>query len=219
MPASRRIVQTVLAASLTPSPTSSLWIRRYPHPGFSRANRSTSSRTATGVPGRPGRRYAYVQRRATSSRCQRRTVAGLTKNEDHAERGSARLKAASSARSTVPSCGRATWRSSTCNWWRSTRISISFARCERIRSTASSSSRRSIQYRNDNTTPRERPTSTTEPTDSAIHHRQQPPRPNNGDGVSGTHTQSTCAGSRRSSSRPAPRAYTEGTGLEPEPLA
>jgi hypothetical protein len=27
------------------------------------------------------------------------------------------------------------------------------------------------------------------------------------------------AGSRRSSSRPAPRAYTEGTGLEPEPLA
>src|SRR4051812_17560293 len=36
--ASFRILQTVLAASLTPSPTSSPWTRRYPQPGFSRAS-------------------------------------------------------------------------------------------------------------------------------------------------------------------------------------
>jgi hypothetical protein len=30
------------------------WMRRYPQPGFSRANRTTSSRTSRGVDGRPG---------------------------------------------------------------------------------------------------------------------------------------------------------------------
>ena len=70
---------------------------------------------------RPGRRCGYVQRRATSSRCQRSSVAGDTRNDDHARRGSARLSAASSARSAERSCGRAIWRSSTCSWWRRTR--------------------------------------------------------------------------------------------------
>src|ERR671934_1714062 len=56
IPSSLRIVQTVLAASLMPSPTSSPWIRRYPQPGFSRASRTTSSRTPAGVRGRPRRR-------------------------------------------------------------------------------------------------------------------------------------------------------------------
>src|SRR5436190_16303088 len=55
--ASFRIVQTVLAASWTPSPTSSPWIRRYPQPRFSRAIRTTSSRTAARVGGSPGRRH------------------------------------------------------------------------------------------------------------------------------------------------------------------
>ncbi len=55
IPSRRRISQTVLAASETPSPTSSPWMRRYPQLGFSRASRSTRSRTSTGVPGRPGR--------------------------------------------------------------------------------------------------------------------------------------------------------------------
>src|SRR6266567_2818695 len=40
IPASLRIVQTVLAASLIPSQTSSPWIRRYPQLGFSRASRT-----------------------------------------------------------------------------------------------------------------------------------------------------------------------------------
>src|SRR6266511_3748959 len=47
----------------------------------------------------PARRHGYVQRRATSSRCQRRSVAGVTKNAAHARRGRTRLNAASTARS------------------------------------------------------------------------------------------------------------------------
>ena len=54
---------------------------------------------STDVAGRPGRRCGYVQRRDTSSRCQRSSVAGVTKNDTHARRGSARLNAASRARS------------------------------------------------------------------------------------------------------------------------
>ena len=88
IPAPFRIDQTVLAASLIPSPTSSPWMRRYPQPGFSRANCSTSSRSSAAVGGRPGRRGRYVQRRATSSRCQRRSVAGVTNSDRfHAPRG------------------------------------------------------------------------------------------------------------------------------------
>ncbi len=41
MPLVLRISQTVDAATLTPSPASSPWILRYPHPGFSRASRRT----------------------------------------------------------------------------------------------------------------------------------------------------------------------------------
>jgi hypothetical protein len=102
-------INGTLHAILRPSPTSSPWIRRYPQPGFSRAKRSTSSRTSTAVAGRPGRRCGYVQRRATSSRCQRSSVAGDTTNDARAARGSTRLNAASSARSLGQSCGRATW--------------------------------------------------------------------------------------------------------------
>jgi hypothetical protein len=50
-----------------------------------------------------------VQLRATNSRCQRNTVAGVTtKDLFHARRGSTRLNAAKSARSPCVSCGRAT---------------------------------------------------------------------------------------------------------------
>jgi hypothetical protein len=108
IPSSRRIVQTVLAASLIPSPTNSPWIRRYPQPGFSRASRTTSSRISSGVAGRPGRRCGYVQRRATSSRCQRKSVPGFTNNDDHAFRGNTRLNAANSALSAGVNRGRAT---------------------------------------------------------------------------------------------------------------
>jgi hypothetical protein len=55
---------------------------------------------------RPTGRRGYVQRRATSVRCQRKSVAGDTKNDGHAARGSERLNAASSSRSTGRSRGR-----------------------------------------------------------------------------------------------------------------
>src|SRR6266498_3741669 len=85
-----------------------------PQAGFSRASRTTSSRTAAGVAGRPGRLCGYVQRRATSSRCQRSRVPGVTNNDLlHVCRGSTRQNAASNALSLCVSCGRATWRSST----------------------------------------------------------------------------------------------------------
>jgi hypothetical protein len=91
-------------------------------------------RTSVGVDGRPGRRCGYVHLRATNSRCQRSNVAGLTNAERrHVCRDRTWPSAASSARSTCVSCGRATWRSSTPNWWRSSRISISFSRSDRAR--------------------------------------------------------------------------------------
>ena len=54
MPAAFKIFHTVDAAIRWPSPTSSPWMRRYPHLGFSRANRSTSARTGCATGGRPG---------------------------------------------------------------------------------------------------------------------------------------------------------------------
>src|SRR5207247_720409 len=90
------------------------------------------------VLGRPTLRREYVQRRATSSRCQRTSVAGETKSVDQAERGNERLNAANSTRSAGRGRGRATRRRKTCSWWRSTRISSSFDRSERRPSTTSS---------------------------------------------------------------------------------
>ncbi len=74
---------------------------------FSRASRSTSSVMPRLVLGRPTLRREYVQRRATSCRCQRKRVAGETRNDDQPDRGSERLSAASSARSAGLSLGRA----------------------------------------------------------------------------------------------------------------
>ena len=56
IPAFFRISQTVEAPTLRPRPSNSPWIRRYPHPGFSRARRRTSCRKASGVGGLPGLR-------------------------------------------------------------------------------------------------------------------------------------------------------------------
>ena len=48
------LLHTVDAAIELPSPTSSPWMRRSPHLGFSRADRSTSARTGCATGGRPG---------------------------------------------------------------------------------------------------------------------------------------------------------------------
>jgi len=55
IPAALRISQTVDAATLIPSVSSSPWILLYPHVLFSRARRSTSARIDRTVGGRPGR--------------------------------------------------------------------------------------------------------------------------------------------------------------------
>jgi hypothetical protein len=66
--------------------------------------------------GRPVWRCGLVQAPATSRRCQRSRVSGLTKQHDQRERGNTRLMAASNARSAGPSLGRAVWRRSTPSW-------------------------------------------------------------------------------------------------------
>jgi len=52
IPAFFRISQTAGAATFTPRPASSPWIRRYPHPGFSRASRRTRALMFRQVAGR-----------------------------------------------------------------------------------------------------------------------------------------------------------------------
>jgi hypothetical protein len=119
--------------------------------GFSAASRNTSSRADVGSGGRPACRASYVQRRRTSSRSQRNSVAGRTRNERGRSRGITLLNAASSTRSDERRRGRATCRRSTCSSWRRTRISTSFARSSRPINNSSSNRRRTAQYTNANT--------------------------------------------------------------------
>ena len=58
-------------------PCESPWMRRSPHASFCRASRSTTDRTLRCVPRRP-LRDNRARRRRTMSRCQRKTVAGVT---------------------------------------------------------------------------------------------------------------------------------------------
>jgi hypothetical protein len=60
-----RIFHTVDAARTWPSPMSSPWMRRYPHPGFSRASWSTRSRTGRRTGGRPGWRRGLLPSKVT----------------------------------------------------------------------------------------------------------------------------------------------------------
>jgi hypothetical protein len=77
--------------------------------------------------GRPGRACGYVQCRVTSSRCQRSSVAGVTKNVDQRGRGSSRASTASTTRSAGWRSGRCTWRRGTATWCQGTSISTSLA--------------------------------------------------------------------------------------------
>jgi hypothetical protein len=70
-----------------PSLASSPQIRRWPQRGFSRASRSTSSRTSAGSGGRPRRTAGCRHFRRTSVRCQRRSVRGVTRSTPCEERG------------------------------------------------------------------------------------------------------------------------------------
>jgi hypothetical protein len=64
-------------------------------------------------------------------------------------RGSIRLKAASNRRSFVSNFGRLVWRRRIDSSWRSTRVSSSFARSPRSRSTTNSKTRQATRYRAD----------------------------------------------------------------------
>lgn len=103
--------------------------------GFSVARRMTRARTPAGMAGRPGRAGWVVQRRATSCRCQRRIVDGVTSSPRRRRTGSSRVRAAIRARSVQLICGRGVRRRSTASWWRRTKISISFVVSDRARST------------------------------------------------------------------------------------
>jgi hypothetical protein len=85
--------------------------------------------------GRPDRAGWVVQRRETSRWCQRRIVAGVTSNPSRRRVGRSRVRAASMARSGQLMRGRGDRRWSTASWWRRTRISISFAVSDLVRST------------------------------------------------------------------------------------
>ena len=74
-------------------------MRLYPQVGFSVARRTIRARRPAGIAGRPGRVGFVVQRRATSWRCQRRIVAGVTSSPRRRRTGSSRVRAAISARS------------------------------------------------------------------------------------------------------------------------
>jgi hypothetical protein len=130
----------------------------------------TSSRTSPSIGGRPGRRCGYVQWQATSRRCQRRSVSGLTKNAPHERRGNTRLSAVSSNRSSDVNRGRFTCRRRIDSSCRNTKISSSFERSPRASSTTSSNRRQTSAYTNEMTKktsdrrePEATPTSVREP--------------------------------------------------------
>jgi hypothetical protein len=108
---------------------------RYPQVGFSVARRITRPRRPAGMAGRPGRVGWVVQWRAISWRCQRRIVAGVTSSPRRRRIGSTRVRAAIRARSDQVIRGRGVRRRSTASWWRRTRISISLAVSDWVRST------------------------------------------------------------------------------------
>src|SRR6266540_3116290 len=96
--ASSSTLRTEVAETAIPRPLSSPTIRLYPQCGFSPARRRMSSRSERSSGGRPGLRCEYVQRRATSWRCQRSSVSGLNEKLVHAVWWSERLSVARSAR-------------------------------------------------------------------------------------------------------------------------
>jgi hypothetical protein len=148
-PAASSTLRTDAAEAAIPTPLSSPTIRRYPQCGFSRASRRISVRSDDSIGGRPGFLWGYVQRRATSWRCQRSSVSGLTGKPVQAGRGSERLSAASSARSARVSLGRAACRRRTASSCRRTRISNSFERRGRASNHTSANRFRTTRYTND----------------------------------------------------------------------
>jgi hypothetical protein len=94
------------------------------HVRFSVARRTISSVISSLIGGRPGGR-GWRHFAATSLRCQRSKIAGVTTRHERKAFGRSRDKAASTARSAQLSCGRGLVRRSTATSWRSASISAS----------------------------------------------------------------------------------------------
>jgi hypothetical protein len=107
------------------------WIRRYPHRGFSRPSRSTSSCTCPLTGGRPGR-FGYRHLRATRRRCQANSVPGETIRDILTCPGNSRASATSIARSDHVSRGRPTCRRNTATSCRNTSSSATTAASRRV---------------------------------------------------------------------------------------
>ena len=107
--------------------------------------------TSPSIGGRPGRQCGYVQWRATSRRCQHKSVSGLTTNAPHKRRGNTRLSAVNSSRSSGVNRGRFTCRRRIDSSRRNTKISSSFERSPRPTSTTNSIRRQESAYTNETT--------------------------------------------------------------------
>jgi hypothetical protein len=101
-PCRRRMRRIELAETRMPRPRSSPWTRTQPQRRFSRAIRTMSSTSSSDMGGRPGPRVDRQRRhlRLESSRCQQRSVSGVTRKERQRHRASNRQRAARIARST-----------------------------------------------------------------------------------------------------------------------
>jgi hypothetical protein len=148
----RRILLIVVAPIRIPNLRSSPWIRTQPQRGFYRPKRSTSARTYGSSGGRRGKRRRYVHFLRISSRCQRSSVCGLTRNTGQRSLGRSVLATASSTRSLRRSGGRFTVRPSTASWWRATAFSTSSAATDELPTMTRSSLRIAKCTRRKNTT-------------------------------------------------------------------
>ena len=92
---SARVRRIELAETRMPRPRSSPWMRTQPQRRFSRAIRAMSSTSSSLMGGRPGPRVDRRRRhlRLESSRCQQRSVSGVTRKERQRHRGSNRERA------------------------------------------------------------------------------------------------------------------------------
>ena len=122
----RRILRMVEAATRYPSRRSSPWILTTPHRVFSRARRTISSVSSSGTGGRPGG-LGWRHLAATSRRCQRSSVPGVTLRRARSPLGMILASAARMARSAQDMRGLGLARRSTATSCRSAIISTSLA--------------------------------------------------------------------------------------------
>lgn len=133
-----KIFRIVEAATRCASRRSSPWILTTPHREFSRARRRISAMSSSGTGGRPGaldwRHFA-----ATSRRCQRNNVPGVTIRQARSPLGMILASAARMARSAQDMCGPGLDRLSTATSCRSASVSTSLADEDRASSASQDS--------------------------------------------------------------------------------